>query len=98
MAARTGREFLNGLSKPRELWVGDDKVSDIVSHPAFAGAAHALSEVFDLQREARRTLPDARSRDRRADQCEPHDPALQGRPRKTTPGLHADDQRFPRWD
>ena len=39
MAARTGREFLNGLSKPRELWVGDDKVSDIVSHPAFAGAA-----------------------------------------------------------
>ena len=30
MAARTGREFLAGLRRPREIWVGDDKVTDIV--------------------------------------------------------------------
>ncbi len=53
MAARTGREFLAGLSKPRELWVGDDKVTDIGSHPAFAGAAETLAQIFDLQHQAR---------------------------------------------
>jgi 4-hydroxyphenylacetate 3-monooxygenase len=53
MAARTGREFLASLSRPRELWVGDDKVTDIVSHPAFAGAADTLARIFDLQHEAR---------------------------------------------
>src|SRR5580700_11341188 len=53
MGARTGREFLKGLSKPRELWVGNDKVRDIVSHPAFAGAANTMAQIFDLQHEAR---------------------------------------------
>jgi 4-hydroxyphenylacetate 3-monooxygenase len=53
MAARTGREFLAGLSRPRELWVGADKVTDIVSHPAFAGAANTLAQIFDLQHQAR---------------------------------------------
>jgi 4-hydroxyphenylacetate 3-monooxygenase len=52
MGARTGREFLKGLSKPRELWVGDDKVRDIVSHPAFAGAANTMAQIFDLQHQA----------------------------------------------
>jgi 4-hydroxyphenylacetate 3-monooxygenase len=53
MGARTGREFLKGLSQPRELWVGDDKVTDIVAHPAFAGAANTLAQIFDLQHQAR---------------------------------------------
>jgi 4-hydroxyphenylacetate 3-monooxygenase oxygenase component len=53
MGARSGREFLKGLSKPRELWVGDDKVRDIGSHPAFAGAAHTIAQIFDLQHQAR---------------------------------------------
>ncbi|MGD0120832.1 MAG: 4-hydroxyphenylacetate 3-hydroxylase N-terminal domain-containing protein [Candidatus Binatus sp.] len=53
MGARTGREFLKGLSKPREVWVGDEKVSDVASHPAFAGAANTLAQIFDLQHEAR---------------------------------------------
>jgi 4-hydroxyphenylacetate 3-monooxygenase len=49
MAARTGEEFLRGLAGPRDIWVGGDKVSSVVDHPALAGAAHALAEVFDLQ-------------------------------------------------
>jgi len=53
MGARTGREFLKGLSKPRDVWVGNDKVSDVASHPAFAGAANTLAQIFDLQHEAR---------------------------------------------
>src|SRR5690606_9134306 len=39
MAARTGEQFLKGLSGKREIWLGSDKVTDIASHPAFAGAA-----------------------------------------------------------
>jgi len=60
MAARTGIEFLNGLKSPREIWVGDEKVADVASHPAFAGAARTLAEIFDLQHAAPETclIPD----------------------------------------
>ena len=52
MAARTGKQFLRGLRDGRELWVGRDKIRSIVDHPALAGAAQALAEVFDLQHQA----------------------------------------------
>src|SRR5258708_15668553 len=53
MAARTGKEFLAGLRSPREVWVNGEKVSDVATHPAFAGAARTLAEIFDLQHQAR---------------------------------------------
>ena len=49
MPARTGKQFMNGLRETREIWVGRDKVTDIASHPAFAGAADAMAGIFDLQ-------------------------------------------------
>ena len=49
MAARTGKQFLRGLKDSRELWVGGDKVRSVIDHPALAGAALALAEVYDLQ-------------------------------------------------
>ena len=49
MAARTGREYLDGLKMPRAIWVGDEKVADVAAHPAFAGAAHTMAALFDLQ-------------------------------------------------
>ena len=52
MPARTGAAFLRGLKDDRDIWVGDEKVTDPVSHPAFQGAAHGLAAVFDLQYEA----------------------------------------------
>jgi 4-hydroxyphenylacetate 3-monooxygenase len=60
MGARTGAEFLKGLKAPREVWVDGEKISDIVAHPAFAGAARTLAEVFDLQHRERATclMPD----------------------------------------
>ena len=40
MGARTGEEFLKGLRRTdRELWLGDERVDDVTSHPALAGAA-----------------------------------------------------------
>jgi len=54
MGARTGTEFLAGLAQSRPaVWVGDEQVTAVVDHPAFAGAAHTLAAVFDLQHEAR---------------------------------------------
>src|SRR5262249_33005076 len=52
MGARTGQQFLRGLRDRRELWVGGDKVLSMVDHPALAGAAQALAEVYDLQHQA----------------------------------------------
>jgi 4-hydroxyphenylacetate 3-monooxygenase len=52
MAARTGKEFLAGLRTSREIWVGDEKVHDVVSHPAFAGGAETMGRLFDRQHEA----------------------------------------------
>src|SRR6185312_13804226 len=52
MPARTGTEFLRGLTRAREVWVDGERVTDVTSHPAFAGAAHALADVFDLQHQA----------------------------------------------
>ena len=50
MPARTGKQFLAGLKNDgREIWVGNERVSDATEHPAFCGAAHALAGVFDLQ-------------------------------------------------
>ncbi len=52
MAVRTGAEFLRGLKDDRSIWVGNEKVTDAVSHPAFAGAAQGMAAVFDLQHQA----------------------------------------------
>jgi 4-hydroxyphenylacetate 3-monooxygenase oxygenase component len=49
MPARTGAQYLKGLRDGREVWVGDERVKDVTTHPAFAGAAHAMAEMFDLQ-------------------------------------------------
>ena len=52
MGARTGEEFLAGLrSRGREVWLGGERVGDVTAHPALAGAARALAEVFDRQHE-----------------------------------------------
>jgi 4-hydroxyphenylacetate 3-monooxygenase len=49
MPARTGAQFLAGLRGDREVWLEGRRVHDVVDHPAFTGAAHALADVFDLQ-------------------------------------------------
>src|SRR5579871_6441849 len=49
MPARTGRQFLDGLKEPRDIYVGTEKVTDVAAHPAFKGAAEELAAVFDLQ-------------------------------------------------
>jgi len=52
MAARTGAQYLEGLKRPREIWVDGARVDDVVAHPSLRGAARALADVYDLQHEA----------------------------------------------
>jgi 4-hydroxyphenylacetate 3-monooxygenase oxygenase component len=65
MAARTGEEFLTGLKKSREIWLGDERVSDVPSHPALAGAAQTIAALFDFQHEVADVclMPDPESRE-----------------------------------
>ena len=52
MPARTGKEFLQGLKDDRHIWVGAERVRDVATHPAFAGAARSMAALFDLQHDA----------------------------------------------
>jgi 4-hydroxyphenylacetate 3-monooxygenase len=50
MGARTGKEFLEGLrGDNRELWMGDERITDVTTHPYLCGGAQALADVFDRQ-------------------------------------------------
>ena len=49
MAPRTGEQYLGGLADQREVWLDDERVTDVVTHPAFAGAAATMASLFDLQ-------------------------------------------------
>jgi 4-hydroxyphenylacetate 3-monooxygenase len=50
MGARTGRQYLDGLRKThRVVWVGDERIDDVTTHPELAGAARALAAVYDRQ-------------------------------------------------
>ncbi len=48
MPARTGDQFLSALRDNRDLWLGADKVTDPLEHPAIRGAAQAIAQTFDL--------------------------------------------------
>ncbi|MEE9278991.1 MAG: 4-hydroxyphenylacetate 3-hydroxylase N-terminal domain-containing protein [Myxococcota bacterium] len=52
MPARTGDEFLKGLRDDREIWLDNERVTDVTTHPSLAGAARALAGLFDLQHQA----------------------------------------------
>ena len=39
MPARTGAQFLRGLRDNREVWLGGQRVTDPLDHPALRGAA-----------------------------------------------------------
>lgn len=56
MGARTGKEFLEGLKDDREIWLAGERVDDVTSHAAFAGAAEQMAALFDLQHDEPETL------------------------------------------
>jgi 4-hydroxyphenylacetate 3-monooxygenase len=50
MGARTGEQYLAGLkARGREIWLGGDKVTDVVDHPDLEQAARSMAAWYDLQ-------------------------------------------------
>ena len=55
MPARTGEQFLAGLRDgPREVWIGGERVADVVEHPAFRNVARSVAALYDLQHDPAR--------------------------------------------
>ena len=52
----TGKEFLESLRGPREVWIYGDRVKDVTEHPAFRNPARMLARLYDA-------LHDPKSRD-----------------------------------
>ena len=48
MAARTGKQYIEGLRDDRTVWLGNEKV-DVLSNPAFAGSLEGMAGYFDWQ-------------------------------------------------
>ena len=50
MTARNGAAYLERLrTHSPELWVGSEKIVDVVGHPATSGAAAEIARLYDLQ-------------------------------------------------
>ena len=49
MAIRRGDQYLQSLRDGRQVWVRGEKVDDVTTHPALAGCARSLAELYDLQ-------------------------------------------------
>ena len=49
MPIRRGEQFLESLRDGRQVWLRGEKVDDVTTHPALAGFAKSLAEVYDLQ-------------------------------------------------
>lgn len=47
-ALRTGAEYLKSLRDGRQVFVDGEKVKDVTTHKAFAGAAQSLAHLFDI--------------------------------------------------
>jgi len=50
MTVRTGAQFTERLqARPRDVWVRGERVADVTTHPAFAGAVAQLAKLYDMQ-------------------------------------------------
>jgi 4-hydroxyphenylacetate 3-monooxygenase len=43
----TGKEFLESLQGPREVWIYGERVRDVTAHPAFRNPARMLARLYD---------------------------------------------------
>lgn len=50
---RTGKEYLEALRDGRKIYIGNELVTDVTTHPAFRNAAHSYAKLFDYKRETK---------------------------------------------
>jgi 4-hydroxyphenylacetate 3-monooxygenase len=50
MPARTGAEYLQGLKgRNTEVWLGNERISDVTTHPALRHCARSVAHLYDMQ-------------------------------------------------
>ena len=49
MGIRTGAQFIAGLRDNREVWLGNERVRDVTTHPAFCAPIKSLARLYDMQ-------------------------------------------------
>ena len=47
---RTGSQYLEGLRDGRRIYIGNELITDVTTHPAFRNAARSYAALFDLKR------------------------------------------------
>jgi len=53
MPARTGAQYLQGLKdRSAEVWLGNERVRDVTSHPALRRGARSVAHLYDMQHES----------------------------------------------
>jgi 4-hydroxyphenylacetate 3-monooxygenase len=45
---RTGAEYLNSLNDGRQVFVGGERIDNVVAHPAFREAARSVANLYDI--------------------------------------------------
>src|SRR5208283_2342572 len=43
----TGNEYLESLSDGREVWINNERVKNVASHPAFRNSARMIARLYD---------------------------------------------------
>ncbi|MCH8188120.1 MAG: hypothetical protein IIB66_05355 [Proteobacteria bacterium] len=46
---KTGARHLEGLKDGRKIYLGDELVEDVTTHPAFRGAAQTVADIYDMK-------------------------------------------------
>lgn len=49
MTARTGEQFIQGLRDRRDVWLGNERVKDVTTHPVLKGSVKGMAGYFDWQ-------------------------------------------------
>ena len=52
MGARTGAAYIQGLRDSREVWLGNERVADVTTHPAFRAAVGSIATLYDMQHDS----------------------------------------------
>src|ERR1700747_2030784 len=45
---RTGEQYLEALNDGRRVWVGNELIDNVATHPKTSGMAHKIAEFYDL--------------------------------------------------
>lgn len=48
---KSGADYLDSLRDGRKIYIGDELVQDVTTHPAFRNAAHSFARLYDLKRD-----------------------------------------------